>query len=50
MVVRILHAPATALVTTRQAGVAIWASWAISENLSFIVLTVGAYVRETYVL
>ena len=45
---RILLAPATALATTRQAGVAIWACWAIPKNRCFILLTVDDYVREMY--
>ena len=47
---RILRAPANALATTRHAGVAIWASWAIAKNRCFIVLTVDVYVRETDIL
>ena len=47
---RILRAPATALPTTRQAGVAIWACWAVPKNRCFILLTVDDYVRETDML
>ena len=43
---RILRAPATALATMRQAGVAIWACWAIPKNRCFILLTVDNIVRE----
>ena len=47
---RILRAPGTVLATARQASVAITACWTIPKNISFIVLTVDAYVREMDIL